>query len=720
MPRIAELVLRHRRLVGLTWLVIVIAGVALVQKTNDRLVIDFSLPGQPGTQTANQIDKDFHAGGKTAPYVITVTMPAGQTITGHEADVKNAFAAVAQKVPNTRLVDEDNSGGDRAFRTKDDRTAYGLLFYRFLHNPALPLPTNDIRAALTAAAPAGATVGVTGEDALAVGDASGGNGVLAEVMLGALGALAVLAFVFASFLAFLPLVVAAASILTTFILLLPLTYLTDVSFIVEFLVALIGLAVAIDYSLILVNRWREERDHGRSNHDAVVISMQTAGHAVVFSGVTVAIGLLALVVLPVPFMRSIGLGGALIPLASVLTTLTLTPAVLGGIGPRVDWPKIRHENNASRSWSRWTRGVVRHKYIAAGAATLILGALFVSFLGIRIGAASSDSLAKNGPAYDALSTLRSGGVSTGVLTPMEVLVPSDFADQVAAQVRQVDGVKAAVVSTGAGATANGHSIVTVIPVEETVNSSTVDPVRHVKDAVDDKAGVVGVSGWGADQIDFLKAVYGNFPLMLAIIAVLTIILLARAFRSILLPIKAVILNLVTLAATLGFMVFFWQNGHGSDAAFGVHATGAVTFWIPLMVFAFLFGLSMDYEVFILSRIREEYDRGGSTDEAVIEGIGRTGRLVTSAALILFLAFVALASGPGTDLKTFASALGLGILLDATVVRSMLVPALVSMFGKWNWILPTWAARPLRVKPSGPHPELSEIDLTDPEVTAAAP
>src|SRR3954462_4379140 len=704
MPRIAELVLRHRRLVGLTWLVIVIAGVALVQKTNDRLVIDFSLPGQPGTQTANQIDKDFHAGGKTAPYVITVTMPAGQTITGHEADVKNAFAAVAQKVPNTRLVDEDNSGGDRAFRTKDDRTAYGLLFYRFLHNPALPLPTNEIRAALTASAPAGATVGVTGEDALAVGDSSGGNGVLAEVGLGALGALAVLAFVFGSFLAFLPLVVAAASILLTFILLLPLPYVTDVSFIVEFLVALIGLGVAIDYSLILVNRWREERDGGASNHDAVVTAMETAGHAVVFSGVTVAIGLLALVVLPVPFMRSIGLGGALIPLACVLTTLTLTPAILGGIGPRVDWPKIRHENNASRAWSRWARLVVRRKFLAAGTALLILGLLFGAFVGIRIGLASSTSLAKSGTAHAALQTLRNGGVSTGVLTPMEVLVKEGTADSVAAAAKKVDGVSTAVVTTGPGSAGGGHQIVTVIPTRETVNSASVTPVRHVKDAVDELPGVVGVAGIGADQIDFLKAVYGNFPLMLAIISVLTIILLARAFRSILLPIKAVVLNLISLAATLGFMVLFWQSGHGSDAIFGVAQTGAVTFWIPLMVFAFLFGLSMDYEVFILARIREEYDRGKSTDAALNTGIGRTGRLVTSAALILFLAFVALASGPGTDLKTFATALGFGILLDATVVRSLLVPALVSMFGKWNWWLPTRAARLLRVSPSIPHAE----------------
>ncbi|MEP7020573.1 MAG: MMPL family transporter, partial [Pseudonocardiales bacterium] len=199
-------------------------------------------------------------------------------------------------------------------------------------------------------------------------------------------------------------------------------------------------------------------------------------------------------------------------------------------------------------------------------------------------------------------------------------------------------------------------------------------------------------------------VYGNFPLMLTIITVLTYLLLVRAFRSLLLPVKAVVLNLISLAATLGVMVLFWQQGHGSNAIFGIAGTGAITFWIPLMIFAFLFGLSMDYEVFILARIREEYDGARSTNGAVIEGIGRTGRLVTSAALILFLAFAALASGPGTDLKTLATGLGIGILLDATIVRSVLVPSLVSLFGPWNWYLPRGMARLLRVEPSYPHPE----------------
>jgi putative drug exporter of the RND superfamily len=189
--------------------------------------------------------------------------------------------------------------------------------------------------------------------------------------------------------------------------------------------------------------------------------------------------------------------------------------------------------------------------------------------------------------------------------------------------------------------------------------------------------------------------------MIALIATITFILLARAFRSLLLPLKAVILNVASVTAAWGVIALVWQNGHGSSLLWNIDATGSVPAWIPLMVFAFLYGLSMDYEVFILTRMREEYDNTGDTHQAVVRGIGRTGRLVTSAALILFLAFVALASGPGTDLKMFATGLAAGILLDATVIRALLVPAAVSLFGRWNWYLPSWPARMLRVEPSAP-------------------
>jgi RND superfamily putative drug exporter len=210
---------------------------------------------------------------------------------------------------------------------------------------------------------------------------------------------------------------------------------------------------------------------------------------------------------------------------------------------------------------------------------------------------------------------------------------------------------------------------------------------------------VGITGLGPTIEDYFSAVYDKFPYVLGLIALITYLLLVRTFRSVLLPLKAVLVNLISLAAVFGSVVFFWQLGHGSDVIFDVAPTGAINFWLPVVIFAFLFGLSMDYEVFILSRMREEYDRTGDTSMAVITGIGRTGRLVTSAALILFFSFSAIATSPGTDTKVLGTALGVGILIDATIVRALLVPALVSLFGRWNWWLPGWLARVLFVEPS---------------------
>jgi RND superfamily putative drug exporter len=245
----------------------------------------------------------------------------------------------------------------------------------------------------------------------------------------------------------------------------------------------------------------------------------------------------------------------------------------------------------------------------------------------------------------------------------------------------------------------GTAVVDAIAVADGSTSAGRSTIDRVRTAAHDAAPGTKVGGIGAQNADFVSAIYGSFPAMIALIAVLTFLLLARAFRSLLLPLKAVVLNVISVAAAWGVITLVWQQGHGSHLLWGISATHSVTAWIPLMVFAFLFGLSMDYEVFILARMREEFDRSGSTDAAVVRGIGRTGRLVTSAALILFLAFVSMASGPQTDVKVFATGLAAGILLDATVIRALLVPAVVSLFGRWNWWLPVPAARWLRVKPS---------------------
>ena len=258
----------------------------------------------------------------------------------------------------------------------------------------------------------------------------------------------------------------------------------------------------------------------------------------------------------------------------------------------------------------------------------------------------------------------------------------------------MSGVRGAAV----GWRGNGAAVVVAVPKGQANSSGGRALYSRLKAAAHTVSGTT-VGGQVAQGADFVSAVYGNFPMMIALIAVLTLILLARAFRSIILPLKAVLLNLLSVAAAWGVLVLVWQDGWGSHILWGIPRTGAITAFIPLMVFAFLFGLSMDYEVFILSRVREEYDVSGDTDEAVIVGVARTGRLVTSAALILFLAFAALGSGPEVIIKIFATGLGAGIILDATIVRMLLVPALVSLFGRWNWWLPSLPARLLRVQPS---------------------
>ena len=695
--RLAGWVLAHRRAVMVAWLVVFVAGAAGAGSVSKRLTFDFSLPGQPGYEAAKQIDRLYGNGGDGPTSVVVVTLPAGQTVAGDRARVTGAFARARAAVPRARLVDY-GATGDPMFVSRDGRSTFALVLTPLEKSFGAPKVPPAVSRALAAALP-GAQVQLTGLSQLASGGDSKGPGVFVETLIGGLGALAVLAFVFASLLAFVPLLIAAVSILSTLLVILGLTTFTDVSFIVQFLVSLVGLGVAIDYSLLIVTRWREERDHGRENAEAVVVAMATAGRAVVLSGLTVAIGLLSLIVLPVPGLRSVGFGGMLIPLVSTLVALTLLPALLGGIGPRVDWPRVRQESRASRGWTSWARGIVRHRGATAVVALVLLAVFIVPVLHLTTGETSASALAKTGPAHAAYARLLAGGASSGVLTPIEVLVDSSAAASVRARLARVPGIAGAARSAEADSSRGATTVLIAIPAAETVNSTSLQPVRAVRAALARTPGVIGVTGVGAIELDYQHAVFGNFPLMFAIIAILTIALLARAFRSIVLAVKAVALNLVSMGAAFGIMTWFWQDGHGSSLVFGIPATGAITFWIPLMVFAFLFGLSMDYEVFILARVREEYDRTGSTDGAIVEGLGRTGRLVTSAALILFLAFASLASAPNTDIKVLATGLGVGILLDATIVRALLVPALVSLLGRWNWWLPGSLARVLRVPAS---------------------
>ena len=240
------------------------------------------------------------------------------------------------------------------------------------------------------------------------------------------------------------------------------------------------------------------------------------------------------------------------------------------------------------------------------------------------------------------------------------------------------------------------TLLVVVPTAEGNTSAGKALVGTLRSRLANVPGGVEVGGNTAEVADFNSAVYGNFPIMLAVLALLVFALLARAFRSVVLALKAVILNIISLGAAYGFLVLFWQEGHGSNLIYGVPAIGAVREWIPIIVFAFLFGLSMDYEVFVLARIREEYDRTHSTNQAVVRALARTGRLVTCAALIIAVSLLSLSVNPDIIVRLIATGLAAGILVDVIVVRTLLVPALVALMGDWNWWMPDGLARLLRV------------------------
>jgi putative drug exporter of the RND superfamily len=712
MAPLTRWVLAHKRIVAVFWVLLTLVGMASSSSASKALKQKFSVPGKEGWLTNRQIARDFHGtGGNGAPLLAVVTLPGGSSpdSTSVQRELRSVESRLQRRLPGTRLAGYASTHS-AAFLSSDRQTTFVIAYppldptQAFENNPEA---AKHASAALAGASVAGAPVHLTGYDALANQSGGGkGPGVLLEAMLGGLGALLVLAFVFGSFLALVPIMMAIASILTTFLVVWGLTTITEVSPIVQFLIALIGLGVSIDYALIVVVRWREERAHGLSGDAAIERAMQTAGRAVLFSGTTVAIGLLALIALPLPFLRSVGYGGMLIPLISVIVALTLLPVVLSALGPRLDWPHVRDDDKASRAWTGWAQLVVRRRWIAALGAAIVLAALVLAATHLQLGTSNVNTIAREGDAKRGLIALEHSGIGSGVIVPNEVLVGgSSSPARVAQTLAAIPGVHGAVAPASSQWRSSGGAVVDAFNTPDASSADGRATLDRVRSAVRASGPEVRLGGLAAQNKDFIDAVYGNFPLMIVLIALITFVLLARAFRSLLLPLKAVVLNVISVGAAWGVLELVWQAGHGSDLIWGIPATGSITSWIPLMVFAFLFGLSMDYEVFILARMREEYDATGSTESAVVRGIGRTGRLVTSAALILFLAFVSLASSPGTEIKVLATGLAAGILLDATVIRALLVPAVVSLFGRWNWWLPQMPARLLRVEPS-PSPRLA--------------
>ena len=521
-----------------------------------------------------------------------------------------------------------------------------------------------------------------------------------------------------------PLLMAAGTVPVTLGLLWVLAHEINMAIYVTNLVTLIGIAIAIDYSLLVVYRFREELVGGADEQEALRITMRTAGHAVLFSGVTVAIGLACLVLIPLPFIRSMGIGGLLIPLVSIFAAMTLLPALLAVFGSRLLRCACRLSASVPRaraaSGAASPRSSCAGRRIVAGitGGCLVLCALPAPFLSLTPG--SSKGLPSHVPSVQGLELLERT-LGPGTISPLIAVVDSGQAGGIRAT---EPAIRRLVVGSArrsrsrdscsrrrarAPAPSCRPTRRAAMPGSSSPRVTTTAPTRprsspcasvdsYVPEARFGSARVYAGGGPPAG-VDFIDRAYGLFPwLVLGVLAV-TYLVLMRAFRSLLLPLKAVILNLLSVGATYGLLVVTFRWGLGE--VIGLPQADQIEAWIPMFLFAMLFGLSMDYEVFLLSRMRELYDETGDTELAVSQGLMRTGRIVTAAAAIMVAAFSGFMLGSLIGLVQFGFGLAVAISIDATIIRALLVPALMKLMGEWNWYLPEWIARILRVSGEGP-------------------
>ena len=547
-------------------------------------------------------------------------------------------------------------------------------------------------------------------------------------------ALIVLAFMFGTVGGIaIPLIFAAITIPTTLGFVWIFAHVMDMAIYVTNIVALIGFAIAVDYSMLVVFRFREELAHEDDVPTALRKTMATAGRATLFSGLTVAVGLALLVFMPLPFMRSMGVGGLLVPLISIAASATLLPALLGLMGHRVNrWRIIprrilerRAATDTTGFWHRLATAIMRRPVLFFCASGGLMLALAVPAFGLQVTGGDNRGVPLTtestrglhvlettlgpgalAPHQIVVDTHRSGGASDPAIVAAQrrlaaelrrdrEIVPSTIAPPAfvpPAQARQanlVDGDGRVLQIRAAGRSDSGTPA--AIDLVRRIRARYIPAARFPSSAD------VLLSGAPAFGVDFVDKAYGAFPWLVLAVLIVSYLILLRAFRSVVLPLKAVIMNLLSVGATYGVLVLAFQHGWGES--FGLQRSEQIDGWIPIFLFAMLFGLSMDYEVFLLSRVREEWDRRHDNEHAVAFGLEHTGRIITAAAIIMIAAFAGFLTGSFVGLQEFGLGLSAAILLDATVVRAILVPATMKLLGDWNWYLPERVRRALRLRPA---------------------
>ena len=688
------------------WAVVAAVVVALTAAFGGKLVDDFSAPGSESARAMDLLEERFPAaagGGAQAVFAA----PAGQQLDGSRAAIDAALA---------RLDAAEHVAAVGALQVADDgRTGFAEIT---LDVPSSELGAGPFAALVSAVEPVrtdGVTALIGGEAAFLNDENPKG----AEA-LGLLAALVILLVAFGTVIAALvPVVVAVVAVGIGFAGITLLAGAIDVSTGSIGVGAFVGLGVGIDYALFIVSRYRDNRAAGQPNATALSSAMASSGTAVFVAGGTVVLALAALLLTGVTFLASIGIATALIVLFAVGSALTLLPAVLSLLGDRIDVGKVRGRRRpatplrATASWRLAHRIAARPwPYLVVGTALLLT--LAAPSLSLKIGwpdASGSPTSTAERQAYDLVAE----GFGPGVNGPLVVVadlqdtgLDDGALDDLVTRIAADPGVA----SVGEPRLSSGAdtAVLSVLPTTGPSDPDTLRTLQRIRDVAPDD---VHVTGGTALTLDLNKQLGDTLPLFIGAILGASFLLLMLVFRSLVVPLKAVLMNLLSIGAAYGVIVAVFQWGWLADV-FGVEGTYLIASPLPAIFFAVLFGLSMDYEVFLVSRIREAYKETGDNAEAVARGLAATGRVITSAALIMIVVFLALVANPDPFQKMIGLGLAVAIAVDATVVRMLLVPATMALMGRANWWLPGWLDRRL------PHLDLESeagapttIELTEP-------
>ena len=728
MPTLARWAFRRRRLVLGLWIALLVGLGAANAGIGASFQDNFKLPATESSRALTILKRDFPAAAGESGQIVVHSRTGTVRDPAVKAQVRAMLARVAQ-LPRVAAVQgydaQDNPRGARQI-SPDGRTAYATVTFD---------DTDGSRVPAAAAKAVVAAARAAGNEQLQV--EAGGQvfaaqpGASTSELIGIVAAALVLFIAFGSLLAMtLPLLTAMVALGAGISAIGLLTHVFSVATFGPTLAALIGLGVGVDYALFIVTRHRSNLLRGMSIEASAVNAVDTAGRAVLFAGTIVCIALLGMFTLSVSFLYGVAVSAALVVAFTMLAALTLLPALLGFFGLKVLSRRARRrlassgahaDTDLSPGWSRWGRLVERRPVVLATAAGIVIALLAVPFFSLRLG--SSDQ--GNDPtgtttrrAYDLLAT----GFGPGFNGPFQVVAEIDGAGQLA----NLGRVQQALAATPGVAqvsppqpSQNGRAaIMQLIPKSSPQSQQTSELLSRIRTKVIPSATrgtglTVSVGGITAIFDDFSHVLAGKLPLFIGVVVLLAFLLLAAVFRSLLVPLTASVMNLLAAGAAFGALVAVFQWGW-LGSLFGVSRTGPIEAFVPVMMFAILFGLSMDYEVFLVSRIHEEWLTSHDNRSAVTRGQAETGQVITAAAAIMILVFASFVLGGERIIKEFGIGLAGAVLLDALIVRTVLVPALMHLFGTANWWLPGWLDRLL---PSV-HVERSSADVGRPPARAA--